>query len=83
MKHFEEKGGINKEYAKPIACMTGKRNCDNDWVVDSGSTEHITHAINILENITKNHFESPVHIHSGENIHVEGKGEYMLPGGLN
>lgn len=61
--------------------MTGKTNCYNDWVVDFGSTEHITHAINILESRTKNHCERLVLIPNGEIIPIEGEREYILPSG--
>ncbi|GJT65758.1 hypothetical protein Tco_1017238 [Tanacetum coccineum] len=47
------------------------------FVVDSGSTEHITHDASILENKSKSHFETPVVIPNGDAISVEGKGEEM------
>lgn len=62
-----------------MACMTGKN--DDDWVIDSGSTEHITHSSRILQNITQSRFETPVVIPNGDAIPVEGKGECTLPGG--
>ncbi|KAI3719915.1 hypothetical protein L6452_20821 [Arctium lappa] len=81
LKHFEEKEGTNRDRTKPTAYMTGKRDVNDDWVVDSGSTEHIVHNDSILENITKTRFEKPVLIPNGDVIPVEGKGSCFLPGG--
>ena len=53
--------------------MTGKGNDDDYWVIDSGSTEHITHDSSILENKTKSYSGTPVIIPNGEEILVEGK----------
>lgn len=61
--------------------MTCKRDCDDDWVVDSDSTKHITHDVNILENKMKNHFEKLVLIPNGDAIPVEGRDEYTFTSG--
>lgn len=68
-------------WMKPISHLTGKSDDNGDWIVDSGSTEHITHNIGILENRTQNRFETPVVIPNGDAIPVEGRGECTLPGG--
>lgn len=78
---FEEREGTNKDEIKPTAYMTGKKGVDNDWIVDSGSNEHITHEDGILDNITKTHFENPILIPIGDVITVEGKESCSLPGG--
>lgn len=61
--------------------MIGKCNNNNFWVIDSGSTKHITYDANILENKTKYCFETPIVILNGDPIPVEGKGECSLLGG--
>lgn len=48
-KHFSETGKIPKEGTTPMAFMAGKTHYGNDWIIDSGSTEHITFDPEILE----------------------------------
>ena len=79
LKHFS--GSSGKEDNAPKAFMAGKGNNVEHWVVDSGSTEHITNDASILENQYKNTFETPVIIPNGDAIPVTGKGECFLPGG--
>ncbi|GJU21958.1 hypothetical protein Tco_1155300 [Tanacetum coccineum] len=74
---MNKKESSGKEVNTSKAFMTDKGNYDNYWVVDSGSTEHITHDASILENKSKSHFETPVVIPNGDAISVEGKGEEM------
>ncbi|GKC43676.1 retrovirus-related pol polyprotein from transposon TNT 1-94 [Tanacetum coccineum] len=81
LKHFSEMGSSGKKANASKAYMTGKANNDDDWVIDSGSTEHITHDASILENKTKSCFETPIIIPNGDAIPVEGKGEFRLPRG--
>ncbi|GJT70187.1 putative RNA-directed DNA polymerase [Tanacetum coccineum] len=81
LKHFSEMGSSGKKDNASKAYMTDKGNNDDYWVIDLGSTKHITHDASILENNTKSHFETPVIIPNGEAILVEGKGECLLPGG--
>ncbi|GKC97372.1 putative RNA-directed DNA polymerase [Tanacetum coccineum] len=81
LKHFSKMGSSGKKDNASKAYMSGKGNNDDYWVINSGSTEHITHDASILENNTKSHFETPVIILNREVIPVEGKGECLLPGG--
>ncbi|GKG29683.1 hypothetical protein Tco_0419581, partial [Tanacetum coccineum] len=81
LKHFSDMGSSGKKDNASKAYMTDKGNNDDYWVIDLGSTKHITHDASILENNTKSHFETPVIIPNGEAILVEGKGECLLPGG--
>uniref|UniRef100_A0A251UYU1 Putative GAG-pre-integrase domain, Gag-polypeptide of LTR copia-type n=1 Tax=Helianthus annuus TaxID=4232 RepID=A0A251UYU1_HELAN len=82
-------GNRKREETKPkVACVEtnsspipGKNDNEDDWVVDSGSTERITYNNHILQNRTQRPFETPVVIPSGDAIPVEGRGEYTLPGG--
>nr|GFB08414.1 hypothetical protein [Tanacetum cinerariifolium] len=69
----------NNVEAKPEANMTGNK--DDVWVVDSGCTEYITHKSNLLENKKGTSNEAPVVIPNGHAIHVEGNGDFILPGG--
>nr|GEX80508.1 hypothetical protein [Tanacetum cinerariifolium] len=56
-------------------------NKDGVWVVDSGCTEYITHKSNLLENKKGTSNEALVAIPNGYAIPVEGKGDFILPGG--
>lgn len=57
--------------------MAGKGGND-DWIIDSGCTEHITRLSDILENKEITPFEKPVIIPNGESIPVRGKGNCRL-----
>ncbi|KAJ9561856.1 LOW QUALITY PROTEIN: hypothetical protein OSB04_007016 [Centaurea solstitialis] len=81
LKHFAGSGKRTKDDPTPMAFMAGKTDFDDDWVVDSGSTEHITHNVEILENRVQTRNEDPVVIPNGDSIPVEGKGECTLSGG--
>nr|GEW60625.1 retrovirus-related Pol polyprotein from transposon TNT 1-94 [Tanacetum cinerariifolium] len=56
-------------------------NKDDVWVVDSGCTEYITHKSNLLDNKKGASNEAPVVIPNGHAIPIEGKGDFILPGG--
>ncbi|KAM0042872.1 hypothetical protein Hdeb2414_s0010g00334841 [Helianthus debilis subsp. tardiflorus] len=81
LKQFKEKADIGDEGNKRVANMTGRFNDGDDWVVDSGATEHTTYMSEILDNKRKDKHEMPVIIPNGDTIPVEGKGDYTLPGG--
>ena len=61
--------------------MAGKFDEGNDWVVDSGCTEHITHILDSLHNNVEPSHELPVTIPNGDSIPVKGKGTCTLPNG--
>lgn len=61
--------------------MSGKLHHDNEWVVDSGCTEHMTHRAYILEGKVVTINEAPVTIPNGETIPVEGKASHTLQNG--
>ncbi|GJY98317.1 putative RNA-directed DNA polymerase [Tanacetum coccineum] len=67
LKHFAE--NHVKDGSVRMANMAGKRDWDSDWVVDSGSTEHITHDETILDNKFFCSNEEPVVIPNGDAIH--------------
>lgn len=73
MKHFAEVGDLDKGGTPPMACMAARGNNIDDWVIDSGSTEHITYKAEILQNMTQNQTETPVVIPNGNAIPVEGR----------
>ncbi|GJW93102.1 hypothetical protein Tco_0172774 [Tanacetum coccineum] len=81
LKHFA-KNDV-KDGSVRMANMAGKRDWDSDWVVDSGSTEHITPDETIFDNNFFCSNEEPVVIPNGYAIHVKGKGESTLEGGIN
>lgn len=81
LKNFSKTRSVNKDETRPVANITSKYVNDDEWVVDSGATDHITHRIDILENRTKNNYERPVIIPNGDTVPVEGRGDYTLPGG--
>ncbi|GJY83784.1 putative RNA-directed DNA polymerase [Tanacetum coccineum] len=83
-------GNRKREETKPKAacvkagsCPILGKNIDDDWVIDSGSTEHITHNSHILQNMTRSRFEALMVIPNGDAISVEGRGECTLPGEQN
>jgi hypothetical protein len=64
------------------ANMAGTVNINNDeLIVDSGSTYHIVHKHDMLENASKACSETPVVIPNGECISVEATGDFTLMGG--
>nr|GEX77835.1 putative reverse transcriptase, RNA-dependent DNA polymerase, Gag-polypeptide of LTR copia-type [Tanacetum cinerariifolium] len=67
LKHFAENDV--KDDSVQMANMAGKKGWDNDWVVDSGFTEHITHDEIILNNKIVCSNEEPVVIPNGDAIH--------------
>nr|GEV82523.1 integrase, catalytic core [Tanacetum cinerariifolium] len=69
----------NNVEAKSEANMAGNK--DAVWVVDSGCTEYITHKSNLPENKKGTSNEARVVIPNGYAIPVEGKGDFILPGG--
>nr|GEV80437.1 putative Gag-polypeptide of LTR copia-type [Tanacetum cinerariifolium] len=69
----------NNVEAKHEANMAANK--DDVWVVDSGCTKYITHKSNLLENKKDTSNEAPVVIPNGHVIPVEGKGDFILPGG--
>ena len=79
LKHFAENDV--KDGSVRMANMAGKRGWDSDWVVNSGSTNHITRDETILNNKIVWSNEEPVVIPNGKAIHVKGKGECTLEGG--
>ncbi|XP_071694920.1 uncharacterized protein [Rutidosis leptorrhynchoides] len=81
IKHFSQSESVSKEIITPKALMNTKGNIDDDWVVDSGSTEHITYDESILENKRNTTCETPIIIPNGDAIPVNGKAECFLPGG--
>lgn len=82
VNHFKEENVVDSKNTQPMAHMAGKIDSNYEWVVDSGATEHITHRIDFLENVTKNPKETPVVIPNGEKVSVEGEGIHFLPGGI-
>ncbi|GKA32285.1 putative RNA-directed DNA polymerase [Tanacetum coccineum] len=67
LKHFAENDV--KDGNVRMANMAGKRSWDSNWVVDSGSTEHITHDETVLNNKIVCSNEEPVVIPNGDAIH--------------
>ncbi|GKA67148.1 putative RNA-directed DNA polymerase [Tanacetum coccineum] len=74
--------GENREEPM-IANMADNMSVNNNWVVDSGATEHITNQGHLLKNIFMNTTEKPVTIPNAESNPVKGKGEVVFKGGLN
>ena len=65
-----------------MANMAGRQDGNEEWFVDSGCTEHLTHRPDLLENRKKTPHETPNIIPNGKAILVEEKGDYTLPGGV-
>lgn len=61
--------------------FAGNKESNDDWVVDSGATEHITYDPDFLDNKIKSELEVPVTIANGTKVPVKGKGSGILKGG--
>ncbi|KAK9055092.1 hypothetical protein SSX86_026172 [Deinandra increscens subsp. villosa] len=81
LRHFEESNKVDEDRSDRVANTTGTFNKDEDWIVDSGATEHTTYRSDILTNRKTNHNERPVIIPNGDAIPVNGRGDYTLPSG--
>ncbi|KAK1440796.1 hypothetical protein QVD17_06628 [Tagetes erecta] len=81
ISHLAGKGSTLQNESQPEANMAGKTDQGNDWIIDSGCTEHITNRAEWLEGKVKSTFEPPVVIPNGDSIPVEGKGSCRLPNG--
>ncbi|GJV99526.1 hypothetical protein Tco_1554778 [Tanacetum coccineum] len=64
-----------------IANMVGNMSVNDNWVVDSGATEHITHQGHLFKNLFMNIIERPATIPNEESIPVKGKGKVDLKAG--
>lgn len=73
LKHFEDGVTTGDEGRKRVANMTGNDYDEDDWVVDTGATEHTTYRADILVNKRKSLYEPPVIIPNGDAIPVEGR----------
>lgn len=80
VKHFTS--STNNDRMVHNANTTGYKNSEDDWIIDSASTDHITFIPHLLENKKITLFEPHVVIPNGDSIHVERKRECTLPGGV-
>ncbi|KAD3642198.1 hypothetical protein E3N88_31422 [Mikania micrantha] len=80
LKLFVGKNG--HEDTPHVANIAGREDSDEEWVVDSGATEHITYQ-RILNNLHTSSYETPVTIPNGESIPIKGKGDPLLKTGIN
>lgn len=69
----------NKSQLEPN--MTGKTNQGDDWFIDSGCTENMTHRAKWQEGKVVSKHEYPVVIPNGDSILVKCRGNYTLPNG--
>ncbi|KAJ0580529.1 putative RNA-directed DNA polymerase [Helianthus annuus] len=81
LKQFGATGITPDDQKPPVANMAGKIYDKNNWVVDSGATEHITHQVSMFDDMKHGINELPVTIPNGQSIAVKGKGAITLPGG--
>ncbi|KAF5769630.1 putative RNA-directed DNA polymerase [Helianthus annuus] len=82
LKHLSENNDKAQGDVSRKANMAGMVNINNDdWIVDSGSTDHIVHKDGMLENASKARSETPVVIPNGESISGEATGDSTLMGG--
>ncbi|XP_076923388.1 uncharacterized protein LOC143585498 [Bidens hawaiensis] len=68
LNFFAENCKATNGNMKRMACMESKIKHNNDWVIDSGSTEHITHNIEMLQNRVITFNEEPIVI--PKTIHI-------------
>lgn len=76
---FAAKNSQNDDVVQPMANMTSRFSEGNEWVVDSGCTEHITHTLIHFCNNLDTSWLLPVTIPNGDSIHLKGKGTCTLP----
>jgi hypothetical protein len=81
LKFFGNKDGANTEENRPKANLASNFDNKDEWIVDSGATEHIIHNDSLLKNKRKRGYEPPVTIPNGEAVSVEGRGDCALPSG--
>ncbi|MFS7957032.1 putative RNA-directed DNA polymerase [Helianthus anomalus] len=82
LKHFADNENSTMDSTPRTANMAGKSNHTDDWIIDSGATEHITHEIKTLKIKTGSEGEEPVTIPNGDAIPVKGRGDCTLKEGL-
>ena len=76
---FAQRNRSIEDGVPTIANTIGKVYHGDDWIIDSGATEHMTHITDWLEGKTETTHELPVTIPNGDSIPVEGKGVCNLP----
>lgn len=79
LKHLSSDDKEAKEDVPPTDNMVGKLSHNDDWIVDSGASKHMTHIGDIREEKVVSIDELPVTIPNGEVIPVKGKGNHALP----
>ncbi|GJU96935.1 hypothetical protein Tco_1326206 [Tanacetum coccineum] len=78
LKHFAHEETNTKSGAPQTTNMAGKINQNDSWIVDTGSTKHMTNRIDILEDVISSINEEPVTIPNGEVVPVKGRGNHTL-----
>nr|GEV76457.1 hypothetical protein [Tanacetum cinerariifolium] len=79
---FAQRNTLVKDGVPTVANMIWKIHHCNDWIINTGSTEHMTHRANWFESKTETTHELPVIIPNGDFIPVKGKGVCNLPNRL-
>ncbi|KAK3041222.1 hypothetical protein RJ639_028482 [Escallonia herrerae] len=51
---------------------------ENEWIVDTGATNHITHDVNSLSNVEQQHNIPPVQIPDGKTVPVHALGQITI-----
>lgn len=81
-KHFASENKTGQSEVPSTANMASKFRHNDNWIMDSRCTEHITYRSDVLEERTNTTNEPPVTIPNGESVPVEGKGSHTLPNGM-
>lgn len=81
-EHFVGENKTTQSEASCSANMAGKYKHNDEWIVDSECTEHISYRSGILEGLINSTNEAPVTIPNEETVPVKAKGSHTLPNGM-
>ncbi|KAK3036241.1 hypothetical protein RJ639_030783 [Escallonia herrerae] len=72
----QEVPGGNPSANMATSNFSGKT--ENEWIVDTGATNHITHDVNSLSNVEQQHDIPPVQIPDGKTVPVHALGQITI-----
>ncbi|KAK3043854.1 hypothetical protein RJ639_000553 [Escallonia herrerae] len=72
----QEAPGGNPSANMATSNFSGKT--ENEWIVDTGATNHITHDVNSLSNVEQQHNIPPVQIPDGKTVPVHALGQITI-----
>ena len=73
---------IRETKTTPTVNMTGKTKTHDEWIIDSGASEHVTHNKALFKTMKENLNSTSVTIPNGDTINIEGVGNIHIPNGF-